>query len=83
MIVDFEQNVFGYRIQLDDEVNEKKGSGDGQLIYKVPYKAMVGRSVKTPEEAVDHFLSLRNKKRGDETNLVDIIAEIKYDGERT
>jgi len=44
---------------------------------------MVGRSVKTPEEAADHFLTLRNKKLQEESTLIDIIAEVKYDGERT
>lgn len=74
IIGDFEKNVFGYRIQ-------KEG-----LSYNLPYKAMVGRPVKTPEEGFKHFVTqklkgTKVKASGDE--VVDIIAEVKYDGERT
>lgn len=74
IIGDFEKNVFGYRIQKDG------------LSYNLPYKAMVGRPVKTPQEGYKHFVTqkLKGKKvkaTGDED--VDIIAEVKYDGERT
>ena len=47
---------------------------------------MVGRPVKTPEEGFKHFVTqklkgTKVKASGDE--VVDIIAEVKYDGERT
>lgn len=44
---------------------------------------MLGRSAKTPEEAVDHFASLQHKKLKTESSDIDIITEVKYDGERT
>ena len=45
-----------------------------KLIYNVPFKPMVGRPFKSAAEVLTHF-----SKRGP----VDLVAEIKYDGERT
>jgi len=50
----------------------------------VPFKSMVGRAVKSPEEAIETFLKDENRKNKEsQKTTVDIIAEIKYDGERT
>lgn len=43
-------------------------------MINIPLKPMVGRPVASAQEAFDHF-----QKDG----KVDIIAEVKYDGERT
>ena len=42
---------------------------------------MVGRPVKNAQEAISELC--KKKKKNDEEKLIDIIVEIKYDGERT
>ena len=44
------------------------------LKYNVPIKSMVGRAAKSVDEVYDNFV---------EDDKIDVIAEIKYDGERT
>lgn len=68
IVQDFEQNIFGYRISTPT-------SNDSALL-NVPLKPMVGRPVKNAAEA------LKTLTKKSETHA-DLIAEIKYDGERT
>eukprot|EP00356_Strombidium_inclinatum_P015208 CAMPEP_0170481522 /NCGR_PEP_ID=MMETSP0208-20121228/1937_1 /TAXON_ID=197538 /ORGANISM="Strombidium inclinatum, Strain S3" /LENGTH=234 /DNA_ID=CAMNT_0010754243 /DNA_START=654 /DNA_END=1358 /DNA_ORIENTATION=- len=126
LIQQFEQDIFGYRI--DRPANALSGAKAGSVAYNLPVKSMVGRSVKTAEEAVEHFnknnielqkvgkrsmkpevtKQMRQKKKewnvaNDERHsktlkelvdaeleskvplktLIDVTAEVKYDGERT
>ena len=47
---------------------------------------MVGRPVKTGEEGFNHFVTQNLKGSGKKpsgSERIDIVAEVKYDGERT
>ncbi len=55
LILEFEQDLFGYRIERPaSEANFKRS---GAVAYNLPIKSMVGRSVKSSKEAVEHFHS--------------------------
>lgn len=66
-IEEFERDIFGYRI-----------GGESKVILNIPFKAMIGRPSKTADEVIEHF-----QKRDKEKKPLDLIAEIKYDGERS
>ena len=56
LLGDYEANVFGYAIGASKKSSKSiKGGKSNGFTYNVPLKAMVGRAMKTPQEAIDHF----------------------------
>ena len=67
---DFERNIFGYRIQKLHLMQ-----GNPEAVYNVPIKPMVGRAAKDPQDVL--------KVLGKDVNRSGLVADFKYDGERT
>ena len=67
---DFERNIFGYRIQKLHLMD-----GSSQAVYNVPIKSMVGRAAKDAQDVL--------KVLGKDINRSNLVADFKYDGERT
>ena len=65
---DFERSIFGYCIRSLSKV-------ENEATYDVPIKAMLGRAAKSPSNVLETL-----GKNIDKTRLV---ADFKYDGERT
>ena len=65
---EFERNIFGYRIQ-------SLSLSPGTPIYDVPVKAMAGRAAKSAANVMETLNKKVDKSR--------LIADSKYDGERT
>ncbi len=64
----FEQEIFGYRLTKLTEL-------DCEAIYGIPIKPMLGKSGKSAEDVLESLHKNVDKRR--------LIAEFKYDGERT
>ena len=67
---DFERNIFGYRIQKLHLMPDSP-----KAVYNVPIKSMVGRAAKDAEDVL--------KVLGKEVDRSSLVADFKYDGERT